>query len=251
MPFATGKPPFDDKRLRQVISKGIDRPEIVDVLFFGYGEVGSDFFTSFHWAHDPSITVPYDPEGAKALLKEAGYDESNPFKFTLLSRPEPLFLDQAVLIQDQLKRIGVDVEILPMEVTALSAITQEPHSEWPGDAFVFRICPMRGTAFEYTYYQYGEKGGLNRCGYNEPGGYQNPDFAALLDKALTYSDYDPAQREEAKPLYRELSLMWIEDAPGLILNWWAQGDIMYPYVKGWVFTPIADIGQWKQIWLDK
>lgn len=247
--FNTTKSPFNEKKLRQAISKGIDRQEIVDALFFGYAEAAGDFFPSFHWAHDPSVVAAYDPEGAKALLKEAGYDESNPFKFTLMSRTEPVYLDQAVLIQDQLKRIGVEAEVSPVEYTTLSGMTQKPDG-WAGDAALYRITPLRGTAFEFSYYQYGTDGGLNRCFYNKGDGYQNPEFEAKLREANSYSDYDAAQREAAKPLYKEVSLIWLDDAPGILLNYWANADILYPYVKGWV-PSTGDINTLKQIWLDK
>jgi ABC-type transport system substrate-binding protein len=245
--FDTTEPPFDDKRIRQAISKGIDRQQIVDVLFYGYAEPASDFFPSFHWAHDPDISVPYDPEGAKALLREAGYDESYPLKFTLLSRNEAVYLDQAALAQQQLEDIGVEMEVQPLEYTTLSGISRGPKEEW--EALLYRITPLRGTAFEFTYYQYGEMGGLNRCWYNKEGGYQNPEFAALLDEAITYSDYDPAAREEAKPLYSELSKMWIEDAPGIILDWWADVDVLQPYVKGWNLA-VSNKNLWQTVWLD-
>jgi peptide/nickel transport system substrate-binding protein len=248
--FNTARPPFDDRGLRKAVDKGIDRQEIVDTLFYGYAEVAGDFFPSFHWAHDPSITVSYDPEGAKVLLKEAGYDESNPLKFTLMSRTEPVYLDQAVLIQAQLKRIGVEMEVLPVEYTTLSGMTAGPADGWAGDAALYRVTPLRGTAFEFSYYQYGAEGGLNRTYYNQPGGSQNPEFEAKLKEANTYSDYDPAQREAAKPLYSELSKMWIEDCPGFRLNWWHDADFLQPYVKGWVLA-VSNKNQFQVVWLDR
>lgn len=248
--FNTTTTPFNDTRVRQAISKGIDRQEIVDTLFYGYADVAGDFFPPFHWAHDASIKAPYDPDAAKALLKEAGYDESNPLEFTLMSRTEPVYLDQAVLVQDQLSRIGVKVTVLPVEYTTLSGMTAGPASEWAGQAALYRITPLRGTAFEFTYYQYGAEGGLNRTYFNQEGGFQDPEFEAKLKEANSYSDYDPAQREKAYPLYQELSRMWLKDSPGLILNWWANADILQPYVKGWV-PATGDINTLKQVWLDK
>jgi peptide/nickel transport system substrate-binding protein len=250
--FNTARAPFDNELLRQAIDKAIDRQEIVDTLFFGFGDVGTDFFPPFHWAHDPSITRDYDPEGAKALLKQAGYDASNPFKFTLMTRSEPAYSDQAVLIQDQMKRIGVEMEVLPMEYTTLSGMTQGAPSEWSGDAALYRITPVSGSAFEFTYSQYGAGGGLNRTYFNKPdqGGFVDQEFETKLKAAILLSDYDPAQRALAFPLYSELSKMWIKDAPGLVLNWWANADIAQPYVRGWV-PAVADFYLEKDVWLDK
>ena len=248
--FRTALPPFDNTLLRRAVSKGIDRQEIVDALFFGYAEPAGAFFPSFHWAHDPTIVAEYDPEGAKALLAEAGYDESNPFSFILMSRTEPVYLDQAVLIQDQLGRIGVEVEVLPVEYTTLSGMTRGPAEEWAGDAALYRITPLRGTAFEFSYYQYGAEGGLNRCFFNKEGGFQNPEFEEKLLHATSFNDYNAAEREIAKPLYGELSHMWLEDAPGIILNWWANADMYHPYVRNWI-PAVGDITDLKAVYFAK
>ncbi|MCZ7570337.1 MAG: ABC transporter substrate-binding protein [Ardenticatenaceae bacterium] len=248
--FNTARPPFDDQKVRLAISKGIDRQEIVDTLFFGYATPAGDFFPPFHWAHDDSVTMPYDPDGAKQLLKEAGYDESHPLKFTLMPRTEALFADQAVLIQAQLAKIGVQVDVKPVEYTTLSGMTAGKSSEWAGDAGLYRITPLRGTAFEFSYYQYGAKGALNRTYFNQEGGFQDPAFEKALQEANSYSDYDAAQREKAAPLYSEVSKMWLEDAPGLLLNWWANADILRPEVEGWV-SAVGDIMSLKQVWVDK
>jgi peptide/nickel transport system substrate-binding protein len=248
--FNTAMEPFKDKRLRQAISLGIDRQEIVDTLFYGYAEVANDFFVSFFWAHDPSIKAPYDPERAKALLKEAGYDESNPFKFTLMPRTEAIFVDQATLIQQQLKEIGVEMEIKPVEYTTLSGMLSGPPEGWEGDAAMYRYSSVRPATYEYTYDQFGAKGGVNRTYYNQEGGYQNPEFEATLLEAMSYSDFDPKQQEEAFPIYSKASKMWLEDAPGLVLNFWANADIVRADVRGWS-PALVDLVTVKQVWLDR
>lgn len=248
--FNTARPPFDDQRVRLAVSKGIDRQEIVDTLFFGYAFAGGDFFPPYHWAHHPDVKMEYDPEGAKALLEEAGYNESNPLKFTLMPRTESLFVDQAIMIQAQLARIGVEVEVTPVEYTTLSGMTAGTPDEWAGDAALYRITPLRGTAFEFSYYQHGADGALNRTYFNQEGGYQNPEFEEKLLAVLEYSDYDEAQREEAYPMWAEVSEMWLEDAPGLLLNWWANADILSPRVKGWI-PAVGDIMTLKQVWIDE
>lgn len=250
VPMNTARPPFDDQRVRLAISKGIDREEIVEALFAGYASPAGDFFPPFHWAHDSSIVMEYDPEGAQALLEEAGYNESNPLQFTLMPRTEPLFADQAVLIQAQLARIGVEVEVSPVEYTTLSGMTAGEPEEWAGDAALYRITPLRGSAFEFTYYQYGGEGALNRSYYNQPEGYQNAEFEEALLNANSYSDYDADQREEARPLYSEVSQMWLDDAPGLLLNWWDNADIASARVRDWI-PAVGDIFTLKQVWLEE
>ncbi len=248
--FNTARPPFDDQRLRLAVSKAIDRQEIVDALFFGYADAATDMFPPGHWAHEPNRDPLYDPEGAKALLADAGYDEDNPFTFSLMPRTEPVYADQATLVQAQLQRVGINMEIVPVEYTTLSGMTAGPADEWAGDAALYRITILRGSAFEFTYYQYGAEGALNRTYFNKEGGYQNPDFETLMQTANSYSDFDEAERAEAFPLYQELSDMWIDDAVGMILNWWANADIMQNNVMDWE-PATGDIYTLKQVWLDK
>src|SRR5215831_9125260 len=55
---------------------------------------------------------PYRPEEAKRLLKELGYDEKNPLRFTLLiSNQDMTMSDVAALIKNQLAKIGVEAKI--------------------------------------------------------------------------------------------------------------------------------------------
>ena len=248
--FNTAMPPFNDKRLRQAVSKGIDRKEIVDTLFYGYADPAGDFFSNIAWAHDPSIKAPYDPEAAKALLKDAGYGPTNPFKFTLLPRSESLYVDQAVLIQKQLQKIGVEVTVKPIEYTTLSGMTLGPVDKWAGDAALSRYSAIRPATYEYTYDLFGKNGAANRGNINKPGGYQNPVFEQKLLDAMTYSDFDPEQQKKAFPLYQELSKMWLDEAPGLVLNFWQNPDIARSYVQGWV-PAVGDLVSLKQVWLNK
>ena len=70
------QPPFDDVRVRQALKKCIDRQKMLDLAWFGEGVLGHD--TAFAPVHPEYCEKPipaYDPEGAKALLAEAGYPD--------------------------------------------------------------------------------------------------------------------------------------------------------------------------------
>ncbi|WP_227635874.1 ABC transporter substrate-binding protein, partial [Klebsiella pneumoniae] len=82
--------PFDDVRVRKALSYAIDRDVVSDAIL-GQGQKPAYFLT-------PEITAGFSPEmpaygkmtqkeriaEAKKLLEEAGYNKSNPLKFTLL-----------------------------------------------------------------------------------------------------------------------------------------------------------------------
>ena len=69
------KGPTSDIRVRQAMSFAVNRQELCDTYYKGFAKPGSRWFMEEHgWGWDPSWKPdPYDPNKAKALLKEAGY----------------------------------------------------------------------------------------------------------------------------------------------------------------------------------
>jgi peptide/nickel transport system substrate-binding protein len=67
--------PFDDVRVRQAVNYAIDWESILTNIYRGYGERLATGFLPSGFGYDPSLDpYPYDPERARELLTEAGYD---------------------------------------------------------------------------------------------------------------------------------------------------------------------------------
>ena len=103
-----------DIRVRQAISHAIDRQELLDGIYSGYGTpIGS------HMApHNPAYvdltgTYPYDLEKAKALLAEAGY--ANGLTLTAKLPPVAYARRGGEIIAAQLAKVGITVELVPIE----------------------------------------------------------------------------------------------------------------------------------------
>ncbi|MCX7304846.1 MAG: ABC transporter substrate-binding protein [Hyphomicrobiales bacterium] len=108
------KPPFDNLKVRQAIAHAIDRKAIIDGASGGYGvPIGSHFSPANAAYVDLTGTYPYDPAKAKALLAEAGFPDG--FKTTLKLPPVGYARDGGQIIASELRDIGIDAEIIPVE----------------------------------------------------------------------------------------------------------------------------------------
>jgi len=121
------KPYFDDRRVRQAMTMLLDREMILQRLLFGLGTVVSGTFYVNSPEYNKAVTpYPYDPERARALLREAGWEDHDgdgildrdgiPFRFEFLISAGSLFAEQlATILQQNLKNVGIVVTIRKLE----------------------------------------------------------------------------------------------------------------------------------------
>ena len=114
-------PLFQDKRVRQALTLAINREEIVQYVLYGLGAVATGPFPNHLWYCNPNVKpLLYDPPKARQILSEAGWKDTNgdgildrdgkPFKFTLITNSgNDTRRDVGVLVQRQLREIGIDV----------------------------------------------------------------------------------------------------------------------------------------------
>ncbi len=125
--FNQKHPWFSNKRVRQAMSYAIDKNEIVDVVLFGLGSPATGPYVPNTWPYNPNVRkYDYNPEKAKELLKESGWEDRDgdgildkdgkPFSFTILTNAgNNLRKNTATIIQSRLEKIGVKVEIRTLE----------------------------------------------------------------------------------------------------------------------------------------
>ncbi len=103
-----GHPANDDPRFLRAVSMGLDRESIRDEVFEGIVSIRSQFFLENSPAYDPANNVPYDPEGARALLEEAGLVGTEITLFVLPGEFPDSFPEA---IQADMREIGINVTI--------------------------------------------------------------------------------------------------------------------------------------------
>jgi peptide/nickel transport system substrate-binding protein len=235
-PFVTdkaGKPldrnPFKDARVRKAVSKAINRNAIVERVMDGLalpaGQLVPEGFFGVSATLKPE---PFDPEGARKLLAEAGYPDG--FAITLHG-PNNRYVNDDQIVQavaQMLTRVGIvtRVETLPFSVYVSRANKVEFSAAllgW-GVSTGEATYPLRSLIATYN-----QAKGLGTWNW---GRYSNPQMDALLEQGL--ATVDNAKREK---LLQQATELVINDT-GLVplhyqVNTWAAR-------KGLVYTPRTD-----------
>ena len=186
-----GKNPFLDKRVREAVSKAINRPAIVERIMGGHAVAAGELLPFPLYGATKDFPVEkFDPEGAKKLLAEAGYP--NGFELTLGTPNDRYINDEKIAqaVAQMLGRIGIKVSVDSM--TASTFFSRRNKFEfsaylagWGADtgemsnslnALVLTLQPDKGY------------GNTNR------GRYSNPQVDELTIKAM--STVDDAEREK-------------------------------------------------------
>jgi len=96
-------------KIRQAIGHAIDRDKLIKELLSGQAKIASSILPVGSWAYSPGTQYDFDPEKAKALLREAGYkNEAITFKY---ASANAAFNSYAQAIQNSLTAIGLNVQI--------------------------------------------------------------------------------------------------------------------------------------------
>jgi ABC-type transport system substrate-binding protein len=117
--FNTSKKPFDNALVRQALNYAVDKKAIVNAIFMGSGSVAKSPIPPTMLGYDKDLKdYGYDPEKAKALLKQAGLEKG--FDTDLWSMPvqrpyNPNSRRIAEMIQSDWAKVGVNAKIVTFE----------------------------------------------------------------------------------------------------------------------------------------
>lgn len=218
--------PFKDERVRKALCYAVDRQAILDIVSDGKGEIlGSSMFPNFGKYYMPELsdTYSYDPEKAKELLAEAGYEEGE-LSFTITAPSNyPQHVDTAVIVADQLKAVGVTAEIKQVE---WNTWLSEVYSERQFEATVVGVDASNLTATAML-------SRFNSDAGNNFVSYANSDYDAAYQSALLETD-DAAQTA----LYKECLTILAEDAANVYIQDLAEMVAVRNGYEGYEFYPL-------------
>jgi peptide/nickel transport system substrate-binding protein len=119
-------PPLRDRRVRQAMNYAVDRAAIVRTIIGGRGaSMAAPLWPGWLGATDEIAPYTYDPEKAKALLKEAGYPNGFSFNWTVTQGVFVKDIEVAQAVANQLAKVGIKAVIQPAERARLLAQRSE------------------------------------------------------------------------------------------------------------------------------
>lgn len=191
----TARPLFADPEVRRALTLAIDRQGIVEAIWGEYARVGLTPIPAAVWAHNRSLEPwPYDPQEARRILAAKGWEDRNgdgildrdglPFSFELLTHQgNQQRIDTAVMIQEQLKRIGVAARPRLLEYNTLNAQVNQRAF----DVFIVGWGIDTSLDLSYAFHSRSIEEAYNF------GGYSNPEVDRLIDQARGVRDFSELQ----------------------------------------------------------
>ncbi len=226
--FNLKDPILSKKEVRQALAHAIDRGRIVRDLLHGYGQVTDTMFPPGHWARAENLpTFPYDPNKAKQMLDAAGYRQNGTaprFKLVFRASTDAESNQQAEMIQQMLREVGVDMEIQTSEFGTF----MEDIKNGRFQLFSLRRIGISDPDFYSTILH---SKSLAPNGQNR-GYYVNPTVDGLIEKGR--STFDRAKRKAA---YDEVQKIIADELPYISLYHRDNVAIMRSNIDGFVMYP--------------
>ncbi len=214
----TLREPFREAEARRALAMAMDRDELLDAILRGLGQPATSVIPPWHPYAPDLAPLPYAPDSAAAILERLGWRDADgdgvrerggrPLRFELMaSQRNPLFGELVQVLQAQLARVGVAVEIRLLEWQTMLGLHRSRDfdavlTNWVLDNF--RVDPR--SLFHSD--QVAIEGSANRSSY------ANPLADSLMDLGTRTLDEVEAARTWAR-----FAAIVQEDQPITLLFW--------------------------------
>lgn len=237
-------PMFQDLRVRQAFAHAVNVPEMIKYVLYGNGVQSTGIFPPMYWfANNDIKPIPYDPDRARALLDEAGWKvgpggirvkDGERMSFKLITNQgNETRKDIATLVQDNLKRIGVDVQVEIYEwAVFISRFVMKQEFE---SLVLAWTTPPDYDAFQVWHSSQANADQLNLVGYN------NPQVDRLIEQLRQEYDRDKIIEMAGKIqriIYEDQPLLFLYIPDSTSVIWKDSFRIRRPTPEGWKDTPV-------------
>jgi len=237
--FDVTQPPFDDVKVRKAFSMAFDRQKFIDVVLGGRALPAVGVFPPGLPGFNISLQgLAYQPEQAQELLagsKYGGAKNLPPILYTDAGIGSYVGADVAALAQMWQDVLGVEITVENLEPNFYYDKVNSGHH---GQIFGGGWCADYPDPENFADVLFHSASPQNN------GGYANPELDILLESARV--ERDVSRRIE---MYQQAEQMIVNDAPVLFTVHRLSYQLVKPYVKGYIFTPV-DIPLERYMWLE-
>jgi len=226
--FDVSHPPFDDLRVRQAFAMATDKGLLADVALRGFAFPATGGIVPPGMpGHSRGIGLPYDPEGARQLLAEAGYPGGSGFQeIVCLARDDPGHNLLCTFLQNQWQEIlGIKVA---WELTEWARFSEKNILE------NVHMWMVAWTA------DYPDPDNFLRVLWWKDPDWQHEEYWSLVENARRVMD-----QEERMRIYQQADKILVEEAPLLPLSYGRIHMLVKPWVKR---LPTSSLQNW--FWKD-
>lgn len=202
--------PWNDVRVRQAMSKAIDRQIIIDNVHGGEAELSGPIPPGYGDWFIPGDELAanwfkYDLEGAKQLMADAGFADG--FAITLHAIANHDATQTAEVVQEQLRAINIEVEIISEEIGTFAQRVGEGNFDWCSTGRGMRPDPTKFVN------DFGAPDlGVAAVWFNNGDGWRNDELVDLYNQALVNLDSDTRHEQ-----IRRIQEIVLEEAPHIYI----------------------------------
>lgn len=210
--FNLGDDTLAKREVRQALAYATNREDIIQYLYRAQAHPADGPLPDNSWAYEPRIRrYEYDPQHAERLLDAAGFPREPAVrgmrvKLTLKTSTEESSRLLAAVLQEQWRKVGVDLDVRPLEFATLFSDMARGNFE----IFTLRWIGANNdpdTFFDYVF----DSKMIPPAGANR-GHYRNPEIDALLNRARVESN-----QEKRRELFSNVQKIIAEDLPYISL----------------------------------
>ncbi len=232
-------PRFADVRVRRALAMAVDRDALIDRLFTVAGRryarpcVGTVAPTLAGWFADDLAPLPYDPEGARARLDAAGWRvdpagdglrsrDGQPLRATVLvQNGYPVLQRIAVVIQEALRQVGMDLRIQLLEPNRFAHLARE--HDFEAILWSFGANPRVDLSIQWH-----STGPYNWMQFSDP------EVDAWIEEAAATPDLDRARALARRVQHRVHDLQ-----PAIFLFWQDEAAVAHPRLRNVRVNPAS------------
>jgi peptide/nickel transport system substrate-binding protein len=241
------KPPFDNVKVRLAVSHAIDRRALVRAVHQGGAVVGAslaprpygvwgllekDLLASPGYGENPAD----EKAKARKLLAEAGISPQNPLRVEMVTRAQPIYVDMASFVINELKQVGIEATLKQIETAQWHALATR--GDYQIGANLTGIGPDDPDANFYENYACGSPRNYTK--------YCNEQLSKLVDEQS--QEIDPKKR---LALVHEIQRRLEADAARPMLDWRLDYFVVWPHVKNLIpHQSQYNFARMQEVWRD-